>query len=392
MDRARASHHTDRAERQRRPAHVRHRRWRGDVAEHRAHRRPRRGPTTAPRRSRCRASTSSSWASRTGACTSPRADSTTSSRAATESSGPRSCPTASCRHLDAQHHREAGEGHAPAVRPSHGHAPRSRRSRARRLRPVPRAHARSVHRSSLSARAASRQWANDTRRARGWRRRSSAICTALSAAPLRRLSLLTNSASPRPSATPGSWRIRPTKRRVRARGLQRRRHVATARRRARRRAAPSPASTEIGAVELGVDRQRVAGEDRARARRCRDTSRSGMLEDLAALVAELLLLVGLVASRRRRSMPASGTHVEGDRCARTSSARGRSTATPSCASCGVSCVDGRAHLGVELLDAGEPAAGHRLVGADRRAGAGRPRRAAASAPASRPSWCSSGWR
>ena len=42
------------------------------------------------------------------------------------------------------------------------------------------------------------------------RRRSSAICTVLSAAPLRRLSLLMNSASPRSPSTPGSWRIRPT--------------------------------------------------------------------------------------------------------------------------------------------------------------------------------------
>ncbi len=39
---------------------------------------------------------------------------------------------------------------------------------------------------------------------------SSAICTAFRAAPLRRLSLLTNSASPRPSGTPGSCRSRPT--------------------------------------------------------------------------------------------------------------------------------------------------------------------------------------
>ena len=44
----------------------------------------------------------------------------------------------------------------------------------------------------------------------GARRISSAIWTVFSAAPLRRLSLLTNSASPRPSSTPGSWRIRPT--------------------------------------------------------------------------------------------------------------------------------------------------------------------------------------
>ena len=40
---------------------------------------------------------------------------------------------------------------------------------------------------------------------------SSAICTVLSAAPLRRLSLEMNSASPRSPSTPGSCRIRPTK-------------------------------------------------------------------------------------------------------------------------------------------------------------------------------------
>ena len=39
---------------------------------------------------------------------------------------------------------------------------------------------------------------------------SSAICTALRAAPLRRLSLLTNSARPRPSGTPSVLRMRPT--------------------------------------------------------------------------------------------------------------------------------------------------------------------------------------
>jgi hypothetical protein len=39
---------------------------------------------------------------------------------------------------------------------------------------------------------------------------SSAICTALRAAPLRRLSLLTNIASPRPAGAPSSWRMRPT--------------------------------------------------------------------------------------------------------------------------------------------------------------------------------------
>jgi hypothetical protein len=39
---------------------------------------------------------------------------------------------------------------------------------------------------------------------------SSAICTALSAAPLRRLSLLMNRARPRPFGTPSSCRMRPT--------------------------------------------------------------------------------------------------------------------------------------------------------------------------------------
>ena len=39
---------------------------------------------------------------------------------------------------------------------------------------------------------------------------SSAIWMALRAAPLRRLSLVTNSARPRPSGTPGSVRTRPT--------------------------------------------------------------------------------------------------------------------------------------------------------------------------------------
>ena len=59
------------------------------------------------------------------------------------------------RHLDAHHHREAGEGHAPAVRPSHGHAPRSRRSRARR------AYAQYLGRTPVSRRRARRDPAAD---------------------------------------------------------------------------------------------------------------------------------------------------------------------------------------------------------------------------------------
>jgi len=48
------------------------------------------------------------------------------------------------------------------------------------------------------------------RHRKGQRMNSSAICTAFRAAPLRRLSLLMNSASPRPPSTDESWRTRPT--------------------------------------------------------------------------------------------------------------------------------------------------------------------------------------
>ena len=158
---------------------------------------------------------------------------------------------------------------------------------------------------------------------------SSAIWTVLSAAPLRRLSLLTNSASPRPSATPGSCRMPADVARVLAGRLQRRRDV--------EQLDPGRGGQQLAGPldrerpgELDVQRQRVAGEDRhahagARDQQVRDA------EDLAALVAELLLLVGLeraVVDDRAGHRQ----HVERDRARRTSPARGTCTADPSWAS------------------------------------------------------------
>ena len=120
---------------------------------------------------------------------------------------------------------------------------------------------------------------------------SSAIWTALSAAPLRRLSFDTNSARPcshrRVAADAADVA------RVLAGGLQRRRDVGRARRPARRRRISVASVGRDRALELGVDRQRVAGEHRHPHARARHRQ-VGDLEDLAALVAELLLLVGLV--------------------------------------------------------------------------------------------------
>ena len=88
-------------------------------------------------------------------------------------------------------------------------------------------------------------------------------------------------------------------RRVLARRLQRRRHVAQlhARRVGEQLARPLGRHRTL---ELGVDRQRVAGEHRHPHADARDPQ-VGDAEDLARLVAELLLLVGLVRARRRRS-------------------------------------------------------------------------------------------
>ncbi len=105
-----------------------------------------------------------------------------------------------------------------------------------------------------------------------------------------------------------------------------------------------------------------------------DTGNVGELEDLAALVAELLLLVrleGAVVDERagerdhvERDRPGElGRRGEVDRVAVERECRGA--------------VDDLAHLLVELGDAGEARARHRLVGADDEPLAARPRGAAA---------------
>ena len=148
---------------------------------------------------------------------------------------------------------------------------------------------------------------------------SSAICTVLSAAPLRRLSLLTNSASPRSSSTPGSWRSRPT-----YDGSLPAACSGVGMSDSSTPGAPASSSraraTGIGARELGVDRQRVAGEDRHPHADAGDLQ-VGDAEDLARLVAELLLLVGLVAARRRRSSRPAAARCRRS-SGRTSPARG----------------------------------------------------------------------
>ena len=123
---------------------------------------------------------------------------------------------------------------------------------------------------------------------------NSAIWIAFSAAPLRRLSLLTNSASPR---FPSHRRVLTDpadEGRVGAGGLQRRRDVRELHAGRDRRAVASPARRGARR-ELGVDRQRVAGEDR-HAHAGAAPPQTGDGEDLARLVAQLLLLVGLPRS------------------------------------------------------------------------------------------------
>ena len=90
-----------------------------------------------------------------------------------------------------------------------------------------------------------------------------------------------------------------------------------------------------------------------------------MLEDLAALVAELLLLVGLAASRRRRSLPASGSTLKA--IGPGELRRGRELDGLAVVGERGGAVDHLADLLVELLDAGQPGAGHGLVGARSRA-------------------------
>ena len=137
------------------------------------------------------------------------------------------------------------------------------------------------------------------RRNAGYLTSSSAICRALSAAPLRRLSLLTNSARPRPPGAPSSRADAADETGVPAGCLQRRRDVAQL-------DAGCVGEQLVGPLdrdrpfELGVDRQRVSGEHRNPHAGARH-QQVGDVEDLARFVAQLLLLVGLERCRRRRS-------------------------------------------------------------------------------------------
>ncbi len=139
---------------------------------------------------------------------------------------------------------------------------------------------------------------------------TSAICTAFSAAPFRRLSLLTNRRGRGPRARTGR---RGCGRRTS--GPARRPAAGSGRRRARRRV--RSARISVGTLgrqrpgELGVHRDRVAGEDR-HAHAGAGDEQVGELEDLPALVAELLLLVGL-AQAVLDDAAGERHDVEGDR-------------------------------------------------------------------------------
>ena len=119
-----------------------------------------------------------------------------------------------------------------------------------------------------------------------------------------------NSARPRPSGTPGSLRIRPTRRVVDAGCGQRSRHVDQLHtRRGGEQLGGALRRNRLG--ELGIDRQRVAGEHRHPHAGAADRE-VGDAEDLAALVAQLLVLVGL-AGAVVDQLPGQRYHVERDR-------------------------------------------------------------------------------
>src|SRR5690606_24886997 len=86
----------------------------------------------------------------------------------------------------------------------------------------------------------------------------------------------------------------PDERRVRTRSHERGRDVRELDSGGVREELPRPLRGDR-ALELGVDRQRVAGEHRDADARAGDRE-LGQAEDLAGLVAQLLLLVGLLAA------------------------------------------------------------------------------------------------
>ena len=119
---------------------------------------------------------------------------------------------------------------------------------------------------------------------------SSAICTALSAAPLRRLSPDTN--SDEAVLDGGVAADAADERRVAPGGLQRRRDVGELDARRARPGCAAPRSGEIGRSNSALIDSEWPVKTGTRTH-VTDTGEVGELEDLAALVAELLLLVGL---------------------------------------------------------------------------------------------------
>ena len=185
---------------------------------------------------------------------------------------------------------------------------------------------------------------------------SSAIWIVLSAAPFRRLSPETKRARPRPSGTPGSCRMRPTRdsSMPAAAAASGRRPVG---RPAQRRGSLWPVGDRQGLGEFGVDRQRVAGEDRD-ANAGAAHGEVGHAENLAAFVAQLLVLVGLTAvvvdqrTGQRQHVERNGRDV----LLRRREGRPRNRRGPA-----ARVVDDRAHLLGQLVHAGQTATGDGLV-------------------------------
>ena len=135
---------------------------------------------------------------------------------------------------------------------------------------------------------------------------SSAICTAFSAAPLRRLSLETNRARPlldRLVAADAAHVGRVLAGRLERGGDVGEDHAGGVGQQLVARSAADRAG------EAGVDLQGVPGEDRDAHAGAGDLELRD-LQDLAGLVAELLLLVGLVQSRRPRSSRRAGSTLK----------------------------------------------------------------------------------
>ncbi len=117
----------------------------------------------------------------------------------------------------------------------------------------------------------------------------------------------------------------------------------------------------IGRREPGADAERVTGEHRHPHAGRRDRQ-VGQSQDLPALVAELLLLVGLTGAVVD-DRPGHGKHVEGDGAGEVVG-RSRCRRRPRRGPGPAIVATGLAHLRLELVGTGQAGTGHRLVGAD----------------------------